>query len=124
MALFFPKDTEKKIKYWNKKDMIGVIAKMSVNPKYYKKTKLPPKIKVRQDIFYDILTEKYKEGSPLRQYLMNTGDKYLIEFSRSGQTHPDRNRWAGMAVSTKEGYLIYGDNRMGVCLMYIRSNFL
>lgn len=133
MGLFVKEDKkESKIAYWGKKRMIGIIAKMATNPQHNRKTRLPQKTKVRQDIFEDILRNKFKKGSPLRPLLLATGEKYLVEFDRGAkrmETHPTkprRSRWAGLAEPVdkddlKKGYKLYGDNRMGLLLMKIRD---
>lgn len=127
MRFFVSEDkVDTKIAYWKKKGMIGILAKMASNPRHAKKAGLPPKKKVRQDIFLPILRCKYREGTVLCKLLLDTGTQYLVEFDRGAkrtETHPTksrRSRWAGLVDGTDTSTL-YGDNRMGLCLMAIRT---
>jgi predicted NAD-dependent protein-ADP-ribosyltransferase YbiA (DUF1768 family) len=113
--------------------MIGTIAKLAVSrPKKAAKAGFSAKKKVRQDIFYTILRDKYRADGPLRHQLLLTGGSYLIELcefaksQESDENNARRNRWAGMAEpvdanNSLKGHRIFGDNRMGLCLMKIRE---
>ena len=118
------KDIPKKIKFWGKKNMIGIIAKLAQNN--WRKTGLSKISKVSQSIFYPMLLDKFTRNIELREKLLATGDRYLVEFCRSGERRErqgkGRERWCAYAKEiSKNKYRLFGENRMGVALMYIRS---
>jgi predicted NAD-dependent protein-ADP-ribosyltransferase YbiA (DUF1768 family) len=113
-------DFENKKKFWMKKNNIGIIAKMSTNKNLEKKLGLirDEKFIPNDDIWYIILSEKFKI-EPFRQILLNTGDIYLLEFSRSAKKLYEQkiiNFWGGMI----DDGVLYGNNKMGKLLMNIR----
>jgi predicted NAD-dependent protein-ADP-ribosyltransferase YbiA (DUF1768 family) len=113
----------KKMMYWKKKDCVGIVAKMSSNPKYAPKlglTFLP----VKSDdetikIFKEVLLIKFKL-QPFKAILKNTGSKFLVEFSRSAKRNHENNvveKWCGLI----DNGILYGKNLMGDIMMDVRN---
>ena len=79
----------KKIQFWRKKNNIGIVAKMASNPDHARKLKLTfvSRIsdEIKKKIFIEILISKYKLNEDLRDILMATGNKTLVEFSRGAE---------------------------------------
>jgi hypothetical protein len=65
------------------------------------------------DFWMDILRQKYGaiENKKICKYLANTGDTYLLEFSRTTKYQSEKGTpyWADMVVEN----VLYGENRMG-----------
>lgn len=124
-SIFFKKsvDPENKIRYWSKKNNIGIVAKMASNPKYAKQLRLTfEKEKSRKNIerlFLNILLQKYSYKKYF-DVLIDTKNSLLIEFSRSAKRNYDNgsvDMWTGMVLDGK----LYGENLMGQYLMKIRD---
>lgn len=125
LAQFFPLKTRKKFtikgeysdkddtKYTNmfkKKKMIGILAK-----KYGKKENNYTNMDMedRTKLMYKLLKIKYQDEE-LRDLLLSTGNKYLLEFGRNA----DKNSyWNGKVVNNK----IVGENTLGILLMKLRK---
>jgi predicted NAD-dependent protein-ADP-ribosyltransferase YbiA (DUF1768 family) len=115
------KMAEKKLNYWSKKNMIGVIPKMLVNRMKSRARELTAK--EVEDVFTQILMSKYTRNKGHRTILLNTGDKILLEFVRSANSRfekssgKDIERWGGMVVNNK----IVGHNQQGWLHMKVRD---
>ena len=130
---FFPaREVDKKIAYWRRKEMVGVVAKMVSNEKHAKAAGLPPpsfELGCTPESFFEINLSKYTRSFELRQVLLGTGARYLLEFVRSAERQElnggGRCRWGGLvkdpAQSGAAGWLLIGENRMGRCLMWVRE---
>jgi len=115
--VFEEKLYEKKRKYWlDKKENIGIIAKMATNEKIGKKLGLRRKDNFisTDEIWINILSQKFKIQK-FKEVLINTGSKYLLEFDRCAEKN--NPYWSGII---KNG-ILYGNNQMGKYLMIIRS---
>lgn len=113
------KESEKKCKYWSKKNMVGILSKMYATR--HKDSKKKMDAEECKNIFLEILHAKYTQNSELLTILKNTQDKYLLEFDRGAvrkfQKYNIKTRWAGMIVDNK----VVGDNQQGVLHMMIRE---
>lgn len=109
------------LKYWSKKNMIGVIPKMLV--KRMKSNARGLTAEEVEDIFTRILLSKYTRNEGHRKILLNTGDKFLLEFVRSSEARfkksagNDIERWGGMLVHNE----IVGHNQQGWLHMKVRD---
>jgi predicted NAD-dependent protein-ADP-ribosyltransferase YbiA (DUF1768 family) len=121
---------EGKTKYWSKKNMVGIVAKMC--QKNHQKAVLPPPKPITMEMkllfFRAILLSKFNSNTVLKQRLVETGNRYLLEFCRGAQRREklggDPERWGGIAVQTEEGFILFGDNTMGNLLMELRSQII
>ena len=109
---------EKKMKYWSKKDQIGIYAKMYANRAKNKKDIGRDKCEL---LFKGILMAKYTQNHQLAEILLSTRDAYLMEFDKGAQklweNKQIKHRWAGMIVNGK----VVGNNQMGALHMWTRS---
>lgn len=109
-----------KVKYWQKKRNVGILAKMLVNR--HKKQGLKRTVTGQQckELFLRILRLKFADPE-LRDVLLGTGDAYLLEFDKgAGRAHKKNHhivRWGGMVEDGR----IVGHNQMGALLMELRS---
>jgi len=119
--LVFGKKFEQKKKYWMKKNNFGIVAKTATNEKIGKKLGLT-RIKdfvSTFEIWNKILIKKFTIPF-FRNILLSTGDKYLLEFSRSARRETEQGKppkWNGIIQDGK----IFGENLMGIYLMKIRN---
>ena len=136
-VLFANLSPEKKVlkmKYWEKKGNIGIIAKMISAPDVMEKLGIVPvPIQYSDDIWLDILRQKFqiprfrqilKPSEPLKNKQANVfinnlyrGTETLIEFSKSAKSS---DSFFGACVDSEDGK-IYGNNYMGKMLMKIRD---
>jgi len=120
--LVFGDNWEKKKAYWMKKENIGIIAKMATNIKIGKKLGL-----IRDETFIstdklwiDILSLKYNI-TEFNIILQNTQTNFLLEFDRGAKNYIKYDKtalWGGIIQDDK----LYGNNLMGMYLMFIRNN--
>jgi len=129
LSFFYKKEADviKKTAYWSKKNMIGIIAKLSQNN--WAKAGLSPVGHVPQSIFYPLLLDKFNRNEELKAKLMETGSRYLLEFCRSGERRErqgkGRERWCAYAKKLDDDtYQLFGENRMGMALMTTRDHFI
>lgn len=112
------KDAEKKVKYWAKKNMIGILAKMRINRT---RSKLTLSKEECENAFIDILLSKYTLNQEHRKTLLSTGEAFLLEFVRSSVAKFDKegkiDRWGGMM---RNGQVV-GHNQQGSLQMHVRS---
>ena len=111
--------------------MVGIVAKMASNPKHAAAAGLPPPSAPHDfsaEIFFPILLSKFTRGAELRGVLLATGEKYLLEFVRGAERRErgggGRERWGGLLKDggeQAEGCLLFGENRMGRALMWVRG---
>ena len=112
--------------------MVGVVAKMASNPKHAAAAGLPPPSAPHDfsaEIFFPILLSKFSRSAELRGVLLGTGEKYLLEFVRGAERRErgggGRERWGGLLKDSEEheaeGRLLFGENRMGRALMWVRD---
>ena len=111
---------ESKKKFWGKKHMIGILAKMRINRIPGDKKLHFDKEKVER-VFKEILMAKYKSNMELKDILLATEDKYLLEFTRAAfrKNLSEPPRWAGGV--DKETKKIVGENQMGALMMFVRD---
>ena len=122
-VVFGEKVYEKKQQYWMKKNSIGILAKMTSNKIICKNLKLlhDPKFKNTDDLWVKILLSKYRK-EPFKQLLKNTGNKYLLEFGRRSKYQCENgNKIPPICCGLIQDNVLYGENRMGKYLMYIRN---
>lgn len=115
--VFDEKDVENKINYWMKKKNIGIIAKMATDKKRGVKLGLNRDENFESDyeLWEEILLAKFSIDE-FKEILLNTGNKYLLEFSRNAKNRNDEY-WGGIIENGK----LYGKNMMGKYLMKIRE---
>ena len=116
------------MKHWQRRNLLGVVAKLAANIRHgpaldlgptrfdYAAERLPPD--QERDLWLALEKLKYGQHADLRQLLVSTGPKRLIEFdhhAKAGSTH-----WGGLM---RHGQLI-GDNAMGDYLMATRESFI
>lgn len=113
-------DLSKKIDYWKTRKCIGVVAKMSSNPKFSKRLGLTYEEDHEKDEkFKDILKIKY-DIPRFKKILDKTKGRLIIEFSRGAKRLHERGireKWCGLV----EDGILYGENTMGKWLMEIRD---
>ena len=102
-----------------KKEKIGIIAKMAINKsKLLGLTMLP--FESTDELWIDLLKLKYQIPY-YQKILLSTGDKYLLEFSRSAKKLTlanDPPYWTGLIDEDQQ---LYGTNKMGQYHMMIRQ---
>jgi predicted NAD-dependent protein-ADP-ribosyltransferase YbiA (DUF1768 family) len=103
--------------YWMKKEKIGILAKSATSTKNRKKLGLvESKEKIDFDkLWIDLLTLKF-QNDKYNNVLMNTQDKYLLEFDRRAKVR--KTYWGGII----DDNILYGENKMGKYLMCVRSS--
>lgn len=115
---FKEKDIDKKIKYWSKKNNIGIVAKMLKN----NSEKLNIELRIinkseKEKIWTKIILDKYTQNQEHKKVLLETNDKILIEFGRGSKKD---SFYTGKIV---DGELI-GKNYMGEKIMEIRKKLI
>lgn len=109
----------KKVKYWSKKNMHGILAKMLIKKHEKKGLKRSMTSQQCKDLLLQLLRQKYA-NIEMREVLLKTGTQYLLEFEKSAERRfkqGDIARWGGMLVNGR----IIGHNQMGILLMQIRE---
>jgi predicted NAD-dependent protein-ADP-ribosyltransferase YbiA (DUF1768 family) len=118
-----PADAPKKVAYWGKKNMVGILAKMKIN-RQKKQGATNKKTKEEAlSAFRAILKSKYERNPRLRGTLLATNGKRLLEFVRSAERIFKKGvveRWGGMVVDGK----IIGHNQMGALMESVRDELL
>ena len=134
MSYFYPEKANKakntansKIKYWSKKGMVGILAKLAQgNPKKVGLVPMPmQKMNDKLKEFKRILLSKYRNPE-LNAILLATGDRYLLEFCRGAKKRElmgeDPEICGGLAEDLPDGRChVYGQNLMGKLMMTVRS---
>lgn len=95
------------------KNNIGIIAKMVTTKKIKIGLTRDNSFQSTYELWELILLEKFNNET-FRSILLNTGDKYLLEFSRKAKKG---SFWGGLI----EDNILYGENTMGKYLMKIRD---
>ena len=121
-----PNEVQKKITYWQKSNMIGIIAKMygkMINRK--EKPSDPQEWEAFRQIWIKMLTEKYTQNAHHRQLLLSTVGTILVEFDRMATPN---TTWAGRIVGgidrghgLREGGQLIRQNYMGFLMTEIRD---
>lgn len=133
MKIVYPKlssvDIDKKISYWKKYNMIGIIAKMY--GKMINKKEKPTDAtgwETFRLLWVKILTAKYTQNKEHQALLLSTGNMHLVEFDRTASAH---TTWAGKIIGgidrghgVREGGELVGQNYMGDMMMYIRDQVI
>ena len=104
------------IKYWQKKNMIGILAKFVINhPKTFGVNLVAPNyaMSISKERWFPIFDAKFK--GDLRSMLLHTSGT-LVEHDRKAATRP--SKWGGLV---KNGVL-YGNNIMGKLLTQYRDS--
>lgn len=127
-----PTDLPKKLKFWgakgNRKEMVGIVAKMAVEPKRAKGLGLELRslphdgrdLEERKALFSELLVAKYQANADALAALLSTGNKVLIEFDRGAGRRTkagDPPLWTGLV---EEGTVL-GQNVMGELMMEVRA---
>lgn len=122
-------NVESKLKYWGRKkngkvEMVGIIAKMAIDPKRAKLLNIKlinEKDRVDQiELFKKLLKAKVEQCKVYRDILISTKDYTLVEFDRFAKNKSlsgNETFWTGMV----EGDKIYGKNKQGELQMFIRN---
>lgn len=135
---------QKKVKYWQKKGNVGIVAKMlAYRDKQTNVRTRAKKIGIEMsihpseiyglssrkctliNIWKKILIAKYSQNILHRRALLSTNDDNLVEFCRM---NPEKQFWAAQILDgakTKSGIIqggkLVGNNFMGKCLMATRK---
>lgn len=115
-------EMNKKLKYWGKRECVGIVAKMFTHEKVFRFHGIRRNNVTVEDIdtfFSTVIMEKYKQLE-FKKILIETGDKYLCEFDKSAYRKyetGDISRWGGMIKDS----ILYGHNQTGIYLMRIRA---
>lgn len=121
MYEFYPKlsheKIEQKIRYWKKKNCIGILAKMAIGRIKKSGGKRSLKFWECESTFERILSTKFSHPD-MKKIITSTSDSYLLEYDRFG-THR-KSRWGGTIDNGK----IHGDNQMGALIMNVRKQFM
>lgn len=128
-SVFYPKkwseeDVTKKISYWKERNCVGIIAKLSSNPKNSDKLGLTFIGMNKSDaektrLFIEILQLKF-ENEFFKDVLKKTSGLELIEFGKSCKRNFDKGiqeKWCGLV---QDG-VVYGKNIMGKIMMKVRD---
>lgn len=121
----------KKRRFWSgngqRPEMPGIVARMATKPLaaarlglQLKKTR-PEERRTDEQLCGDlvpILIRTYKSNPRLKQLLLDTGKKTLVEFNPSARINPAGSRWTGM-VDTDTG-MLHGGNLLGRIHMVVR----
>lgn len=117
-----------KVKFWKKKKMVGIIAKLAQgNPKKAGLGQVRRMdMATKRALFMRILLSKYRSNPQLKARLLETGDRYLLEFCRGARVREQKGkepeRWGGLAELRESGqWYLYGDNVMGELMMETRT---
>lgn len=115
MKVVYPKlDSDglrKKINYWTRNNMIGIIAKM-----YGKAIERNHLNEAEEDeLWMKILTAKYIQNPYHLDKLLSTGNSILVEFDRFAK---NTAKWGGKIVEGK----VIGRNYMGKTMMRVRDS--
>ena len=126
-------EAEKKRKFWGptktgRPAMLGILAKLAANRPHkiglltHERTNVHDEqsFKKLMKLFYVILKRKYSKNPVLLRKLVATGDRYLLEFSRSARREANNGRpplWSGLIQDGR----LYGHNFMGRLHMAIRD---
>jgi predicted NAD-dependent protein-ADP-ribosyltransferase YbiA (DUF1768 family) len=136
MKTLDPTKVEKKVKYWSRKNHVGILAKMAASqPKKFELLGLEGKLDVdkkltkEQDeaVWKDIIRQKHSQNPILKDILLATGDKYLVDFSVSAKRNATREKnpyhelYTGLIDA--DGNL-YGQNLLGMTLAGVRSELM
>lgn len=127
-ARFYPKPgvAATKFDYWNKKQNRGILAKLAANPKHaarafgwqqgvdmnFEREHLEAGLE--KQVWVDILQMKFEQNPPLKEILLATGSRPLMEMARNPVDH-----WGGM-ISAETGAII-GCNFMGQYMEAVRD---
>lgn len=133
--------------FWQKKDMIGIVPKMVVNPKsgiaailnlnlrFLETTPdllLSPAIE--KIVWLTILRQKYEQNPAFKRVLVCTGNTYLLEYAKGARRayiqRKELDQWGGLITreprlmpGSPERIVLYGENKMGRYLMALRTQF-
>ena len=125
-----PPKAQRKILYWTSRGMVGIAAKMAVNPKYWAALGLGRKAilvgreqldpDLERDVWLAILRAKFEQNPALAEVLCGTGEgTTLVEFDRCAGV---ATYWGARRDHTT-GQII-GRNVMGQYLMALRAAML
>jgi predicted NAD-dependent protein-ADP-ribosyltransferase YbiA (DUF1768 family) len=117
---------EKKFIFWNKKNNVGIVPKLVANPTNATKLKIKKNdlnykkefIDHEEEIWLDILRQKYSQNPSLLKVLVSTGDNYLLEFDKGAAREDTKVYWGGYIG---EDGILNGKNKMGQYMMKIRA---
>lgn len=120
--IFGEKIFEKKQQFWMKKNNIGILAKTASSKIISKKLKLlpDPNFNNSDELWIKILLSKYRKEQ-FKRLLKNTGNKYLLEFGRRSKYQCENGQSPPFYCGLIQNNILYGENRMGKYLMYIRD---
>lgn len=122
----FGDESAKKKRYWLAKGNWGILAKMAVNKRRSKKLGLNIEYSreilyqsIEKQVWYTLLISKFQQNPEHMKALMGTGDKIMVEFSRTHESH-----WGGVIVSLfgVTNWSVAGENRMGQYITTIRDS--
>jgi len=126
--IFFPKLTDEKlinkVKYWERKSNVGILAKMASKPAHLSKHHGLVRTMISkedaEELFKSILVCKFEQYPKFRNLIINTGTSYILEFDKSATRLEEKgltSRWGGMIVND----MVVGNNQMGVLMMWLRD---
>jgi predicted NAD-dependent protein-ADP-ribosyltransferase YbiA (DUF1768 family) len=103
--------------------MLGIVAKLTI--RHHRAAGLPAPVNHPDDlaVFAEILRAKYAANPELAAALLQTGERYLMEFARgAARSRGPPERWGGIAEERESGgWLLRGENEMGFCYMQLRA---
>jgi predicted NAD-dependent protein-ADP-ribosyltransferase YbiA (DUF1768 family) len=129
-ADIFPDKTNASLlAYWGPRSCEGVVPKMAVLPARAHRLgldldhlceRLETDLEVQ--VWQWILLLKYRQNGSLRQRLLQTAPKFLLEHCRVAKSqfvrHGTVEHWGGVVDDTGD---LYGENFMGACMMRVRD---
>lgn len=137
MKIFFPKNAEKKLTYWSKKRMVGILAQMASREKHKRKLGWTDDMydythghagpnaisdETRRKTFIFLLLLKFRTHAALRKTLLSTQDRPLVErvisAKRKYEETGRQEIWGGMW--DKDTNTFYGLNLMGKYMEHVR----
>ena len=112
-------EVEKKKNYWQKKNNIGIIAKMATNMNTGIKLglRIIDDFQSRDELWINILTKKFSIPY-FKDLLKKTENIYILEYDRGANMRQICTFWGGIIVNNN----LHGYNLMGKYLMRVRDS--
>lgn len=125
-SVFPSSDADAKMKWWMKKQNVGIIPKMAANKTRGKKLAIAnrmnyererPSAALEKRVWLAMLRCKYNQNAAHRAVLLKTRNAKLIEFARGAARANSNEHWGGCVVNGQ----VVGENVMGGYLEEVRT---
>lgn len=124
--VFSDDEADAKLKWWMKKQNVGIIPKMAANKSRGKKLGISTRMDYERErpapdlekrIWLALLRRKYNQNAEHRRLLLKTRNAKLIEFARGAARANSNEHWGGCLVDGR----VVGENVMGGYLEEVRN---